>query len=122
MIKNFLYLEGAYLILGLFALLITIFVSTRPFMSKQALKKGVSGVLLVVFIMVMAHYKITTDRMEAVSIAFHKNLPIICESRARRKVAQTIFIEKANDWTLKENNFYSPHYNRKFFIARCIVK
>jgi len=38
--KNFFFLEGAYLILGAIILLITVFVATRPFMEKGALKKG----------------------------------------------------------------------------------
>jgi len=41
--KDFFYLEGAYLILGVFTLLITLFVTTRPFMSKGAVKKGLLG-------------------------------------------------------------------------------
>ena len=120
--KNFFYLEGAYLFLGLFALLITLYVTTRPFMSKGAMKKGLLGVFMVVSIMVVAHYKLTTSRMQDVRNAFHKDMTIICESRATRKVAQTVLIKKSNAWRLEQNNFSSPHYNRVFFIARCIVK
>jgi hypothetical protein len=120
--NNFLYLEGAYLILGGFALLITLFVSTRPFMAKGAVKKGLLWVSLVVAVMVGTHYMLTTNRMTDVAIAFEKDLPIICESRATRKVAQTVTIQKSNEWTLEDDNFQSPNYNRPFFIARCIVK
>jgi hypothetical protein len=120
--NDFFYLEGAYLILGGFALLITLFVTTRPFMAKGAVKKGLFWVSLVVAIMVGAHYMITSNRMAAVATAFENNLPIICESRATRKVAQTVMVQKSNEWTLVDNNFQSPNYNRPFFIARCIVK
>ena len=119
---NFFYLEGAYLILGAFALLITLFVTTRPFMTKGAVKKGLLWVSLVIAVMVVAHYKITTSRMAEVVSAFQEDKVIICESRATRKVAQTVLIQKSNEWSLEENNFISPHYNRPFFIARCIVK
>jgi len=120
--NNFFYLEGAYLILGGFALLITLFVTTRPFMAKGAVKKGLLWVSIVVGVMVGAHYMITTNRMTEVATAFENNLPIICESRATRKVAQTVMVQKSNEWILEDDNFQSPHYNRPFFIARCIVK
>lgn len=91
-------------------------------MSKGAMKKGLIGVSLVVFVMIGAHYVITTKRMTEVATAFEKDLPIICESRATRKVAQTVIIQKSHEWTLKDGNFISPNHNRPFFIARCIVK
>jgi len=122
MMKNFLYLEGAYLILGAIILLITLFVTTRPFMSKGAVKKGLFWVTLVIAIMVGAHYRITVNRMEAVKTAFEQDKPIICESRMQRKVAQSVNIQKSKDWALEGDNFVSPYYSRPFFSARCIVK
>jgi len=119
---NFFYLEGAYLILGAFALLITLFVATRPFMAKGAVKKGLFWVSLVIAVMVGAHYKITSNRMAEVAFAFGEDRVIICESRATRKVAQTVLIQKSNGWLLKDNNFISDSYSRPFFVARCIVK
>jgi len=120
--QNFLYLEGAYLILGAIVLLITLFVGTRPFMAKGAWKRGLLWVSLVIGVMVGLHYKITTGRMEAVKAAFENGQTIICESRMQRKVAQSVYIKKENDWSLKDDNFVSPHYVRPFFAARCIVK
>ncbi|RUM70975.1 MAG: hypothetical protein DSZ12_05575 [Sulfurovum sp.] len=120
--KNFFYLEGAYLMIGLFALLITLYVSTRPFMSKGALKKGIFWVSLVIAVMVGTHYFITTKRMKQVRVAFEKDLPILCESRASRIVSQTVIVQKSKSWTLQEDNFISPYYTRPFFTARCIVK
>ena len=35
----------------------------------------------------------------------NNNNVIICESRATRKVAQSIRIQKSNQWILKNNNF-----------------
>jgi len=120
--RDFFYLEGAYLILGVFTLLITLFVTTRPFMSKGAVKKGLLWVSLVIAVMIGAHYTITVNRIAKVKSAFHDNKVIICESRATRKVAQTVLIQKSNAWTLEDDNFISPNFNRPFFIARCIVK
>jgi hypothetical protein len=72
--------------------------------------------------MVGAHYTITTNRMAEVATAFEQDKVIICESRATRKVAQTVLVQKSNGWLLKDNNFISSSYSRPFFIARCIVK
>jgi uncharacterized protein (UPF0333 family) len=120
--KNFFYLEGAYLILGAIVLLITLFVTTRPFMSKGAVKKGLGWVTLVLVVMIGAHYKITMDRMEAVKEAFRKDQTILCESKMQRKVAQVVNIQKSKEWSLEGDNFVSPNYTRPFFSARCIVK
>jgi len=121
-IQNFFFLEGAYLILGLFALLITLFVTTRPFMSKGAVKKGLFWVSVVIAIMVGGHYKVTSNRMSEVRTAFDKGETIICENRATRKVAPTVIISKSQEWSIEADNFVSPNYSRPFFIARCIVK
>ncbi|MEN8303559.1 MAG: hypothetical protein ABFQ64_05780 [Campylobacterota bacterium] len=121
-LKNFLFLEGAYLILGAIILLITLFVGTRPFMSKGAAKRGLMWVSLVLAIAIGTHYTVTTNRMAEVKSAFEKDLVIICESRMQRKVAQSVIIQKSNEWFLEGDNFVSPNYTRPFFSARCIVK
>ena len=120
--ERFFYLEGAYLILGAATLLITLFVTTRPFMAKGSVKKGLFWVSVVVAVMIGGHYTVTTNRMEAVRTAFNNDQTILCESRSTRKVAQSVIIEKSNEWRLEEDNFVSPNYSRPFFIARCIVK
>lgn len=120
--KNFFFLEGAYLILGTIILLITLFVTTRPFMAKGAVKKGLMWVSLVIALMIGAHYGVTINRMAEVQSAFEKDLEIMCESRMQRKVAQYVIIKKSRDWRLEGDNFVSPNYTRPFFSARCIVK
>jgi uncharacterized membrane protein YjgN (DUF898 family) len=119
---KFLELEGGYLVIALLVILVTLFVTTRPFMSKGALKKGVLGVVLFFTIAIGLHFKITTDRMNDVKNAFLNNQKIICESRARRKVAQTVLVEKQNEWQIEGDLFVSPNYSRAFHSARCIVK
>ena len=120
--KNFFVLEGAYLILGGIILLITLFVGTRPFMSKGAAKRGLMWVSLVLAIAIGAHYTVTTNRMNEVKSAFEQDKVILCESRMQRKVAQSVIIQKSNEWSLEDDNFVSPNYTRPFFSARCIVK
>ena len=120
--KNFFYLEGAYLILGGIILLITLFVGTRPFMSKGAAKRGLMWVTLVLALAIGGHYTATTNRMAKVKSAFENGQVILCESRMQRKVAQSVIIQKSNEWFLEGDNFVSPNYTRPFFSARCIVK
>ncbi|MDD2399079.1 MAG: hypothetical protein PHR75_00515 [Sulfurovum sp.] len=120
--KQFFILEGGYLILALFAVLITIFVGTRPFVSKNALKKGLMGVIPVLAMLIGGHYSMTTGRMAEVKDAFEKGQPILCESRMVRKAAQSIIVKKSQGWSIEGDNFVSPHYERPFHAARCIVK
>jgi len=120
--KTFFYLEGAYLILALFILMITFYVSTRPFMPKGALKKGMITVGSILAFFIGTHYVITTKRMAEVKDAFYKDRPIICESRMQRKVAQSVILRRSQGWRLEDDNFVSDAYSRPFFIARCIVK
>ena len=120
--EKFFFLEGAYLILGGIILLITLFVTTRPFMSKGAVKKGMIGVSTVLAVMIGAHYNLTINRMTKVKEAFENGETIICESRMQRKVAPTVMIKKSQGWRIEGDNFVSPEYTRPFFTARCIVE
>lgn len=122
MIKQFFLLEGGYLILGSIILLVTLFVTTRPFMSQGAIKRGLIGVTAVLALFIGSHFYVTINRMASVKIAFENGQTIICESRMQRKVAQTVTIEKSNEWQLVDDNFKSPNYKRVFHSARCIVK
>ena len=120
--SKFLELEAGYLFIGLVMILVTLFVTTRPFMSKGSLKKGLLGVSLFLALAIGAHFKITTDRMSEVKSAFADGKTIICESRATRKVAQSVDISIKNEWVLEEDVFTSPNYSRPFHTARCLVK
>jgi len=116
----FLELEAGYLAIGLFVLIVTIFVSTRPFISKGVWKKSVPIVFFILSGFILAHYFVTTNRITVVETTFNSGGKVICESRMLRKVAQSIIIEKENDWNLKEHMFTSPSMERGFFSARCI--
>jgi len=120
--KEFFILEGGYLILAGLILLVTLFVTTRPFMSKGAPKKGLISVTLVLAFFIAAHYYVTSSRMETVKNAFESGKTILCESRELRKAAQFIPIEKSNEWRIEGDYFRSPNYTRPFHMARCIVK
>jgi len=119
--KNFFYIEGAYLILGGIVLLVTLFVTTRPFMGKGAVRKGVGYVTLFLALAIGAHYWVTTSRMAAVKKAFEEGKPVICESRMIRKGAQSLIVRKDQGWRLEGEYFVSDAYVRPFFTARCVV-
>lgn len=113
-------LEAGYLGIAVFALIITLFVTTRPFVAKGSYKKGLFFVGSASFAFIGVHYFVTSDRMSEVETTFNKGNKVVCESRAVRKVAQSVTIEKSNEWLLDSHMFSSPNYNRKFFSARCI--
>ncbi|SFV62278.1 hypothetical protein MNB_SV-9-414 [hydrothermal vent metagenome] len=120
--KSFFILEGGYLVIAFIILLITLFVSTRPFMAEGSVKKGLISVAIVLSFFIGLHFRITTNRMNEVKEAFNNNKDILCESRMQRKVAQTVTVNKSNEWRMNGDNFASPNYNREFHSARCIVK
>jgi len=119
--KEFLQLEAAYLVMGVVVLLITLFVSTRPFMSKTAPRNGMLGALAVIALMVGGHYYMTSSRMADVRAAFAQDRQVLCESRMIRKVAQSVVVQKSKGWQLEGNIFTSPDYARPFHAARCVV-
>jgi len=120
--QKFFILEGGNLVIGFIIVLVTIFVSTRPFMGKGSLKKGLLWVTLVISIFIGSHFYITTNRMASVKEAFEQDRVVICESRMQRKVAQSVLVKKSNDWSMDGDNFISPNYERPFHSARCIVE
>jgi len=117
---KFLELEGAYLVIGLFILVVTAFVSTRSFVGKNAFKIAFPTVFGVLAFCILAHYFVTTNRMESVETRFLNDKPIICENRAQRKVAPSIIISQRQGWSLENNVFTSPEYSRPFHSARCL--
>lgn len=118
---NFFYLEGGYLILALIIMLVTLYVTTRPFMGKGAVKRGMSAVGTILALLIGAHYWVTTGRMSEVKEAFYRGEKIICESRMIRKGAQSVILSKNLGWRLDGDYFVSDAYSRPFFTARCIV-
>jgi hypothetical protein len=90
-------------------------------MSRQAPRKGITGVLLVSALLIGGHYAMTTSRMDDVRKAFRADKPVLCESRMLRKAAQSVVIQKSKGWRLEKDTFVSPAFVRPFHLARCIV-
>ena len=121
--NNFLQLEGGYLLIGAFALAVAAFVGTRPFISNgKAWKKTVPFVMITISGFILAHYFVTTSRMADVKSRFLNGGAVICESKAVRKVAQSIIIDpkSSQNWTLVGAEFHSSEFNRGFHSARCL--
>ncbi len=118
---EFIELEGGYLAIAVFVLLITAFVTTRAFMPKAAFKKGMLYVFLILALLIGMHFSATTSRMQNVANAFESGSDIICEDRTIRKAAQSLVINQSRGWILSNNIFSSSDYNRVFHSARCLV-
>jgi hypothetical protein len=60
--------------------------------------------------------------MADVKDRFNSGGAVICESKAQRKVAQSIIIDpkKPQGWMLVGDEFRSPKYERGFYSARCL--
>ncbi len=118
---NFLELEAGYLFIGFVILAVTLFVSSRPFFKKGSVPKAMLTVGIFWGVVVAGHFYVTTSRMAEVKSAFNAGKMIICESRATRKVAQSVNVNINNEWRLEGDIFSSPNYNRVFHSARCIL-
>ena len=118
---KFLELEAGYLFIGFIILAVTLFVSTRPFFGKGAVKRSLLSVGLFLTLAIGMHFYVTTSRMAEVKAAFKEGKDIICESRATRKVAQSVNVNINNEWRLEGDVFASPNYSRVFHTARCIL-
>jgi len=113
-------LESAYLVIAAFILLVALFASTRSFIKKGAWKKVMPIVSFVLAVFIGLHFYITYERIKSVETRFESGNPVICESRAVRKVGQSVIVKPDQRWELKEHIFSSPLYDRVFFSARCL--
>jgi len=120
--NEFFYLEGVYLIIASFILMITVFVTTREFMPEGSLKKGLIYVGVILAFFILLHYIVTKNRMNDVVNAFKNGKVILCENRVYTKGANFIELKNNGDWKIEDNHFKNSNFTRDFFIARCIVK
>ena len=121
--SKFLELEGGYLAIGLFVMLVALYVTTRPFVGGgQAWKRALPLVFAAVMGFISVHYFSTTSRMSDVKKRFLNGKAVICESRAVRKVAQSVIIDPKSiqNWILVGDVFESHEYTRGFHSARCL--
>lgn len=118
--ERFFQLEIAYIVIGIFFLVVTAFVTTRDFMPKGAFKKGMIGIFAIFAIMIGIHYYVTTKRMQGVKEIFNEGKTIICENKMRRTISQSVLISKKLGWRLEGDYFKNPDFERDFHTARCV--
>jgi len=116
----FLELEGAYMVIGVFFLLVALFVTTRDFMPRVAFKRGMIGTFVAFSILIAIHFSLTTSRMENVKKMFNNDETIICENKMRRTISQSVLISKKLGWRLENDLLKSDAYMRDFHVSRCV--
>ncbi len=117
---RFFVLETPYIVIMLFFLGVTAFVTTRDFMPKGAFKKGMIGIFGIFAIMIGLHYYVTSARMDGVKEIFNNGETIICENKMRRTISQSVLISKKLGWRLEGDYFKNPDFERDFLTARCV--
>ncbi len=113
-------LEIVYIVIGIFFLAVTAFVTTRDFMPPVAFKRGMIGVFTVFAIMISLHYLVTTKRMAGVKEIFNDGGTIICENKMHRTISRSVLISKKLEWHIEGDYFVSDNHVRKFHTSRCV--
>ena len=113
-------LEVAYIVIGIFFLIITAYVTTHSTLPKSSFKYGMLGVTSIFAGMIMAHYFTTISRMDGVKKLFNDGETIICENKMRRTISQSVLVSKKLDWRLEGDKFVSDNHVRDFHTARCV--
>jgi len=118
--EKFIELEIVYIVIGVFFLAVTAFVTTRSFMPKMAFMRGMISVSMVFAVMITAHYFVTTKRMNGVKEIFNEGGIIICENKMQKTISRSVLISKELEWRLEGDKFESDNHMRAFHTARCV--
>ena len=113
-------LEIVYIVIGIFILSVTAFVTTREFVPRVAFKRGMISVSMFLFTMISIHYFMTTTRMDGVKEIFNEGGTIILGNKMERTISQSVLISKAYELCLEGDLFVSDNYVRDFHTSRCI--
>ncbi len=118
--ERFIELEAAYMVIGVFLLIITAFVTTRDFVPRRSFKWGMSLVSGFILLMIVTHYSVTTSRMVEVKESFHAGEIIICENKMRRTISKSVLLSLELGWKVEADLFTNPDYERDFHTSRCL--
>lgn len=116
----FIELEIVYIVIAIFFLAVTAFVTTRDFMPKVAFLRGMIGVSTIFAIMITLHFMVTTKRMNGVKEIFNEGGTIICENKMQRTISRSVLISTELEWRLEGDYFASDNHTRDFHTARCV--
>ncbi len=117
-IANFFKEEIIYIFISLFILGITVFVTTRPFMSKKA-KLAIPFMFLFLTLALIAHYNLRMEHIKEVREAFEEGKDIMCLDKTN-KIGHVMV--KKGEWRLKGDTFVNPEFARVYNIRQCIVE
>ncbi|AXK48501.1 hypothetical protein CRU87_09350 [Aliarcobacter trophiarum LMG 25534] len=118
--KLFFELEIAYILIGVFFLIVTTIATTRKFSPPNSFKRIFPLVFIFLTIAIFAHFKVTTSRMFEVEKAFLNGETVLCENRTKKEFSKSIMINDNLGWDLKDNVFSNPEYFKGFHSARCV--
>ncbi|MBU0720015.1 hypothetical protein KJ877_01595 [bacterium] len=113
-------LEIAYIVIGIFFLIITAIVTTRSTLPKSSFKYGMIGVASIFSGMILAHYYTTVTRMDGVKEIFNEGEVIICENKMQKTISRSVLISKELEWRLEGDLFVSDNHIRNFHTSRCV--
>ena len=116
----FIELEIAYIVIGIFFLVITAIVTTQSTLPKSSFKYGMVGVTAIFAGMITAHYFTTITRMDGVKELFNKGETIICENKMHKTISRSVLVSKELGWRLEGNLFVSDDVARDFHTSRCV--
>ncbi|WP_200764001.1 hypothetical protein [Nitrosophilus alvini] len=118
---DFLKEEAIYLFIVAFIMVITIIVTTRPFMPPKSRKIGIPLVFSILTLLLVSHYFMRKANMKEVREAFEHNKTILCVDKTNRASGQVV-INKQADWKLEGDTFMHPEFPRGYNIRQCIVE
>ena len=115
---NFFKEEFIFILVALFILGITIFVTTRPFVAKGA-RKAIPIVAAFLVLALIAHYNFRQNLVKEVRKGFEEGKTILCMDKTN-KIGYVVI--NAGEWKLQGDEFVHPEFPRSYNIRNCIVE
>ena len=112
--------ELPYFIIGFIFIIFAIIITKYGHLPKSAFNIGVPIFALIIFLLIVIHYKITTSRIIEVKNGFETNQVIICENRSDKSTSKVLAIKKG-PWRLDGDYFIHDEIKGRFHASRCLV-
>jgi len=112
-------LEVLYIIIAIFILSLTAFVTTRDSISKVIFNRSMLGISAFLIFMITFHYNITVNKMRHIKDIFNQGERIICENKIHRISSQSLILSKKLGWSIDGDRFINDKYDRDFHTSEC---